>query len=121
MGLKGPLPKIKAVPPEQLQDLSPPGHLSDEAQNYWNTHAKRLVRQNLLTKATKESWAVCCDCYGRLRDLDGQGTNRIYLDTLKAWQSLAKLFRLTPTEKPGETGTGRHDDAPQFQMEDHGE
>lgn len=113
MGIRGPLPTIRQVISRPLPDLKPPEHLGDYGKAYWRKHSKYLTESNILTEQTYDTFAICCALFQRLRELDNEGTTRIYLDTLKGWQNLAKLFRLTPTEKPGEA-VGRFDDSPAF-------
>lgn len=99
MGLRGPQPQLK-LRSEELLDLSAPDWLSVEAKAYWDKHAQQLKDNQLLTVQTSDSFAIHCDLYARLMAHRGQATTRSYLDTLKAYERGAKVFRLQPTEKP---------------------
>lgn len=99
MGLRGPQPQLK-LRSQELEDLTPPDWLSDTAKQYHDKHAEQLKDNQLLTLQTSDSYAMLCDLYSRLQEFRGQATTRSYLDTLKAYTSLAKLFRLVPNEKP---------------------
>ena len=99
MGLRGPAPQLK-IRSEELHDLTPPDWLGDEARAYHERHAEQLRSNHLLTVQTSDSYAMLCDLYARLQEFRGLSTTRSYLDTLKAYTSLAKLFRLVPNEKP---------------------
>lgn len=99
MGLRGPQPKLK-IRSERLEDLSPPEQLGGIARAYWEKHAEQLRQNQLLTVQTAESFEITCDLYERYRDYKGKKTEKLYLDTVKAFRDYAKLFRLLPTEKP---------------------
>ena len=116
MGLRGPLPQLRTAAAEKLHDLTPPPWLSAEAAAYWTRHAATLARNSLLTLQTADSFALCCDLWGRVRELSDQPTTRSYLDTVKAYNQLAKLFRLVPCDKPGAPVDRRHDDKGEFQF-----
>lgn len=70
------------------------------AKQYWLSHVDQLVENELLNKSTVDSFATHCDLYARLRTFDDLPTSRTFLDTLKAFQSSSKVFRLVPCEKP---------------------
>jgi hypothetical protein len=114
MGLRGPLPALRPVASPALSSNSSPDWLGECGQTYWRRHHAYVTEAGLLTEATADSYAVCCALYERLRRMDREPTSRVYLDTLKAWQTLCKLFRLTPTERPAAETIGRYDDAPKF-------
>lgn len=59
---------------------------------------------------------MLCDLYSRVMAFSGLVTTRTYLDTLKAFQALAKNFRLLPTEKP-QVKEGRYDDMTEVNFE----
>lgn len=99
MGMRGPAPQLK-LRSEPLHDMTPPAWLCETAKAYWSKHCHQLRDNQLLSVQTSDSYAVLCDLYARLMDFRGKETTRSFLDTLKAYQSLAKLFRLVPTEKP---------------------
>jgi phage terminase small subunit len=100
MGLRGPAPVIK-IRSEPLQDLTPPDWLgNEEAKQFWSKHAHQLQENHLLTAQTVDSFALLADLWERVQSFRGQPTTRAYLDTMKAFTSLAKNFRLLPTEKP---------------------
>jgi hypothetical protein len=109
MGLRGYLPAIKAKPADRLSDLSPPEWLDELAADYWRKHCKNASDNGLLTVQTAESFALCCYLWSQVRRLSEQGANRVFLDTQKGWQSLARMFRLLPIDKPGLPPTERHD------------
>lgn len=74
--------------------------MGETARQFWVKHADQLKANQLLTVQTSDTFASVCDLYERLQTFRGKDTTRAYLDTLKAFTSLAKLFRLVPNEKP---------------------
>lgn len=114
MGLRGPLPQTKRHAAKRLTDLAPPDWLCEEAASYWTRHADTLSKNELLTTSTADSFALCCDLWARVRAMSGEPTSRSYLDTVKSYTSLSKLFRLVPCDKPGQTDAGRFDDKSEF-------
>ena len=114
MGLRGFLPALQTIAAPALQSLTAPSWLGQTAKDYWNRHAENLSSTGILTQNTAESFALLCDLWGRVRELEGTPTSRSYLDTVKAFVSLAKQFRLLPTEKPVQQPTDRHADKPEF-------
>jgi phage terminase small subunit len=113
MGLRGKLP-TETIKAPQLKSLDAPSWLSQDAQAYWTQHAINLQGTAILTHKTAESFALLCDLWARVREMGGGPTNRAYLDAVRSYVSLAKQFRLLPTEKPTETPTDRHADKPEF-------
>lgn len=99
MGLRGPQPKLK-LRSEALDDLSPPDWLGDEGKAYWSENAPQLKANQLLTVQTVHSFAMLCDLWDRYQSFHGADTSRIYLDTVKAYTTLAMKYRLLPTEVP---------------------
>ena len=99
MGLRGPQPQLK-LRSEPLHELTPPDWLGTEAKDFWERHSVQLKDNQLLTAQTADAFALLCDLWERLKMFHGETTCRSYLDTLKAFSSLAKTFRLLPTEKP---------------------
>lgn len=99
MGIRGPQPKLK-LRSEPLNDLTPPDWLGPEGKAFFEKHCFQLKDNQLLTQQTTDSFALLCDLWERLKMFHGETTCRSYLDTLKAFTSLAKTFRLLPTEKP---------------------
>jgi phage terminase small subunit len=99
MGLRGPQPTLK-IRSEPLLDLNPPDWLGDEAKQFWSKHAHQLQENHLLTVQTVDSFALLADLWERVQSFRGETTTRAYLDTMKAFTSLAKNFRLLPTERP---------------------
>lgn len=84
--------------------MKPPRSLSGEARDYWKRHADRLAAAGLLTDADVDSFALLCQLWadvGRLRQLAEADPrkNRNYLDSVKAWQSMARQFALLPLER----------------------
>jgi|SRR5579883_1269195 len=116
MGLRGPLPLTKVINAKRLADLSPPDWLSDAGKAHWTRHAEGLNVNGLLTVQTADSLALCCDLWGRLAALRDQPTSRTYLDTLKAYTSIAKVFRLLPCDKPGIQTPDRHAEKDAFEF-----
>lgn len=99
MGIRGPQPQLK-LRSEPLADIAPPDWLGDEAKSFWRKHAGQLKQNQLLTSQTADAFALLSDLWERVQMFRGQGTTRAFLDTSKAFTSLAKNFRLLPTEKP---------------------
>ena len=100
MGSRGPQPKLK-LKSEALDSIEPPDWLLDaDALCYWTRHASQLVENQLLTAQTVDSFALLCDLWAKTKAMSGAQVNRQYLDTVRAFTSLAKLFRLMPSEKP---------------------
>jgi hypothetical protein len=99
MGIRGPQPQLK-LRSEPLTDLNPPDWLGDVGKAFWRKHSVQLKDNHLLTAQTADSFGILCDLWERVQSFKGQDTTRSYLDTLKAFTSLAKNFRLLPTEKP---------------------
>ena len=97
-----------------LEDLAAPEWLGTEAKAYWQKHAQNLAVNNLLNANTAESYALLCDLWARLKAFRGEATTRSYLDTVKAYTSLAKIFRAVPCDKPGAAVEHRHQDKPEF-------
>lgn len=116
MGLRGPLPKLK-VHAERLEDLTPPDWLGVEAREFWVRHAEKLRVNNLLTTATQDAFGIACDLYQRYRELRGEPTSRLTLDTAAKFQSYAKLFRLIPCDRPGAAVESRHEDKADFDFQ----
>lgn len=114
MGQRGKLPALKVHQAAPLEDLTPPDWLGTEAKSYWEIHAEQLAKNLLLTTATAFSFALCSDLWGRIREMSGEPTTRSYLDTVKAFQSWAKFFRLVPCDKPGAPVKDRHEDKDEF-------
>ncbi len=116
MGKRGPLPKL-VKQDEPLDTLAAPDWLGEVGKAYWELHAPWLVKHGLLTAQTAESFALLCDLWERVRSHQGEKTSRTYLDTVKSWQALVKVFRLSPAEKAGYQPE-RHDDKEDFSFEE---
>lgn len=114
MGLRGPIANLITTEPAPLSDLTPPDWLGDAAKEHWRIHSDYLVANKLLTTATAETWATCCDLWQRVCEFRGIPTSRIVLDTVGKYQSYAKLFRLIPVDKPGATPTSRFEQKKEF-------
>lgn len=114
MGLRGPLPKTR-TPAQPLTRQDAPDWLGKDAAEYWNRHSAGLTANGILTAATEDSFALLCDLWQRVREMEGSPTTRSYLDTVKSFTSLAKQFRLLPTEPPKEN-PARHSDKPEFEF-----
>jgi phage terminase small subunit len=99
MGIRGPAPSFK-ITNTALDTLHPPDWLCPVAQRWWDKHASSLVGNHILNHQTADQFAVLCDLWARLMALNGTETNRTYLDTQKAFTTLAKQFRMSPAEKP---------------------
>lgn len=74
--------------------------MGDEGKAFYAKHAFQLKDNQLLTAQTADSFALLADLWERVHSFRGQETSRAFLDTMKAFTSLAKNFRLLPTEKP---------------------
>jgi phage terminase small subunit len=99
MGLRGPQPTLK-LRSEPLTDLAAPEWLSKDAAAFYSKHAKQLQENQLLTVQTADAFALACDLWARVQQFKGKETSRAYLDTVKAFLSAVKPFRLVPNEKP---------------------
>lgn len=111
MGNRGPLPSIERVDAKPLTTLEPPRCLTDKvAVEFWKEHAEHLALNNLLTSATKQSFILLCELFAKSR----VETGKAFLDTVKVYQNLAKLFRLVPIDKPGKKNTERFEDKQEF-------
>jgi phage terminase small subunit len=90
----------------------PPEWLGETAKEYYLKHRDGLVSNGILTSATEDSFILLCDLWQRVRKMEGSATTRSYLDTVKAYTSLAKQFRLLPGKGP----EIRHGDRPEFEF-----
>lgn len=111
MGQRGKLPELKREQPEAMNDLSAPLWLQGLSLQFWTKHASHLAKNNILNFETSDSFALCCELWGRIREQ--HESSRSYLDTVKAFNSLAKIFRLQPTDKIGQPVT-RHEEKSEF-------
>ncbi len=116
MGLAGPIPKLKLHNPAKLTELNPPEWLCDYAKEFFLKHCELLAKNELLNANTVDSFYLLCDLWGRVRALAGENTSRTYLDAVKSYHTLAKLFRLVPCDKPGQTDNGRFDSKGDFEF-----
>ena len=68
--------------------MNRPKHLTNEAREFWDNHAKRLQQNGLLTEADRESFILVCEIWKLLRNCDQT------LDAKSAlrWQSLVKQY-----------------------------
>ncbi len=112
MGLRGRLPTL-ALHTEPLDDLQAPDYLQGEALLFWDKHIVTLTRNQLVTVQTADTFALCCELWGKLRNFQG-ATSRSYLDLVKAFQQIAKPFRLLPVDKPGSVVEYRGQNSPEF-------
>jgi hypothetical protein len=109
MGLRGPTAAIKYKQSEPLKDSKAPDWLGVVASEYWNRHKDYLVANGLLTAETAESFAAHCTVYERFKaSIDA--SPRSFMDLYRTYISGSKLFRLSPTEKPGKEVETRHED-----------
>ena len=74
--------------------------LGEVAAAYWVRHAPQLAENQLLTAQTADSFAMLCDVWEKWTELQTKGWSKEYELAGKAYQALAKFFRLLPTEKP---------------------
>ena len=97
MGIAGPLPN-RQIRTHALEALSPPDWLEGQEQglNYWYTHCQSLADNQLLTRETRESFALHCSLFQRLYDMKDEPTCRSYLDLHKAFVTSCKFFRTIP-------------------------
>ena len=84
--------------------LEPSVPLAGLARTYWDRHAQRLREVGLLTDCDTEAFTLTCQLWSRLQALQVEAEknpskNRPYLDTCKAWQSMARQFSLLPLER----------------------
>ena len=115
MGIRGSLPRLKKEP-TKLASMVAPAWLGTTGKAYWDQHSAWLVKHQLLTEQTAESFALLCDLWERVRAHSGEKTSRTYLDTVKAYQSLVKVFRLSPAEKAGYQPE-RHEEKEEFEFD----
>ena len=84
--------------------MKPSVPLTGLAARYWKRHAKRLTEAGILTDYDVEAFTACCQLWERSQSLRAGSeadpkANRAYLDSVKAWQSLARQFALLPLER----------------------
>lgn len=117
MGLRGRLAPVESLKAPDLSTLEAPLWLGEAARGYWELHAANLATAGLLTQNTADSFALLCDLWERVRAMKDAPTTRSYLDTVKAFVSLAKVFRLLPTETPKAPVTDRYAAKKEFDFE----
>lgn len=117
MGLRGRLPKLKVKDADLLDCKDCPEVLQGEAQTFWENHVDFLDANGLLTRQTLETFILVCELWAATRTLKADPKHyRAFLDTLKAFQQLAKFFRLLPIDKPGKNATDRFEDKDEFEF-----
>lgn len=60
------------VPADELGTATMPRWLSKDARAFWRQHAPELTRRGLLTGLDAQSFALLCESWARLRDLDAR-------------------------------------------------
>lgn len=88
IGTRGPLPKptslrsmkgggmsrrsLADIPADELGTAKMPSYLSADARKFWRRHAPELEARGLLTALDETSFALVCDAWAQLRQLDAR-------------------------------------------------
>jgi len=82
-----------------IQMIKPPTNLGERAKKFWEKHCERLTSLGILGEADVDAFSMLCTLWQRCEEMSQEAKadprrNRQYLETVKAWQSLARQFGL---------------------------